>query len=95
MLDVGPITGRSNARQGQHSLHKGLKVGIIDDALEIALEVDHVNEVKSHKGGEQTEVGFGENASSVTHQPLAFLEVSVKFVQPVKQGGDGRFVSIL
>lgn len=95
MLDVGPIAGRSDAGEVQHPLNKGLEVRVIDDALEIALEVDHIDQVKTNEGGEQTEVSFGEDASSITHQPLTLLEVSVKLVQPVKQGGDGRFVSIL
>ena len=56
MLDVGPIAGRSDAREVQHSLNKGLEVLVVDDALEVALEVDHVDEIKPAEGGEQTEV---------------------------------------
>ena len=95
MLDVGPIAGFSDTGEGQHLLNKGLQMRIIDNALEIALEVDHIDQVKTNEGGEQTEVGFGEGASSITHQPLTILEVAVKLVKPVKQGGNSRFVSVL
>lgn len=95
MLDVGPIAGRSNAWEVQHTLNEGLQIVVVDDALEVALEVDHIDQVKTNEGGEQAEVGFGEGASSITHQPLTILEVVVKLVKPVKQGGNGRLVSVL
>lgn len=95
MLDVGPIAGRSDAGEVQHPLNKGLEVRVIDDALEVALEVDHVDQIKPYEGGEQTEICLGEGASSIAHQPITMLEVSVKLVQPMEQGGDRRIVRIL
>ena len=95
MLDVCPIAGRSDAGEVQHPLNESLQIRVIDDALEIALEVDHIDQVKTNECGEQTEVGFGEGASSITHQPFTSLEVAVKLVEPVEQGGNGGFISAL
>ena len=95
MLDVGPIACFSDPIEGQHPFNKGLQVWIIHDALKIALEVNHIDQVKADQGGEQTEVGFREGASSFSDQPLPSIEVIVEVVQPVEEGGHGCFVGVL
>ena len=52
----------SNLREFQHSVDKRLEIGVVNNSLKIALEMDHVNEVKPDQRGEQTHVSFGECA---------------------------------
>ena len=56
VLDVGPSHTFLEFRKVQHSFDKRLEIGVVNNSLKIALEMDHVNEVKPNQRGEQTHV---------------------------------------
>lgn len=94
-LDVVPVAGFSNAGQFQHSIDKRMKVRIVNDSAKVALEVNHVDQVKPYQRREQAKVGFGERSFAVTHQPCSAGHVRFEFIQTSEQCGDGTLVSVL
>ena len=92
VLDVGPITRFANLREFQHSVDKRLEIGVVNNSLKVALEMDHVNEVKPDQRGEQTHVSFGECALPGSDQPSTPLKVVLKLVQSVKQSRNSGVV---
>ena len=95
VLDVGPVTRFSNFRKVQHSFDKRLEIGVVNNSLKIALEMDHINEVKPNQRGEQTHVSFGERAVSGSDQPSTTLKVILKLVQSIKQSRNSGVVGRL
>ena len=95
VLDVGPVTRFANFRKVQHSFDKCLEIGVVNNPLKVAFEMDHVNEVKPDQRGEQTHVSFGERAVSGSDQPSTPLKVVLKLVQSVKQSRNSGIVSCL
>ena len=97
VLDVRPIARRSNAGQRKDSVHESLQVWVIHDALKVALEVDDIDQIKPHEGGEEAKVGLREGASPFADQPIAVSEMLIEFVQAVEQAADsflvGRLIS--
>ena len=95
VLDVGPVTRFSNFWKVQHSFDKRLEIGVVNNSLKIALEMDHINEVKPNQRGEQTHVSFGERAVSGSDQPSTTLKVILKLVQSIKQSRNSGVVGRL
>lgn len=88
-LDVVPVAGFSNAGQFQHSIDKRMKVRIVDDSAKVALEVNHVDQVKPYQRREQAQVGLGQHPAVVANEPISTLHVGFQFIQAVEQGVNG------
>ena len=95
VLDVGPVTRFANFRKFQHSFDKRLEIGVVNNPLKVAFEMDHVNEVKPDQRGEQTHVSFGERAVPGSDQPSTSLKVVLELVQSVKQSRNSGVIGRL
>lgn len=91
-LDVVPVTGLAHTWLVDHSFHKGLQIGIIDDSSEVALEVNNINQIKARQGREETDISFRKFAFSISNQPFASIEVDFQLIKASEQGSDGLVI---
>ena len=57
-FDVMPVACFSNPGKVKDSLDKGLKIWIIDNASEIAFEMNNVNQIESDQSCEETNISL-------------------------------------
>ena len=94
-LHVVPVTSIAHPWLVDHSFHKGLQIGIIDDSSEVALEVNHINQIKARQGREETNVSFRKFSFSISNQPFTSIEVDFQLIKASEQGSDGFIIGRL
>ena len=94
-FDVMPVACFSNAGLVNHAFDKRLQVGIIDNPAEIALEMNHVDQIKSGQRREQADIGFRQHSFSITDQPRSPIEMQFQFIQAFKQRRHRFIVGLL
>ena len=73
-LDVMPVTSFPYAWLLNHSLNESLKIGIIDDSSQIALEMYNIYQIKPRQCGEEANVCFSQLSNAFSDQPLSSLK---------------------
>src|SRR5690606_12323845 len=68
------------------------EVGVVGDALAVALEVGGVHRIEPEQCGPQAQVGLGQG---VADQVAVFAQPPLKGFKGVEQGGDGVVVGVL
>ncbi len=94
-FDVVPVARLANTGKSEHSVDVSGEVRVVENASQIALEMDNVHQIKPNERWEQADIGFREHTGALSDQPVPSLEVGLKLVQSLEKGVDGGVVGRL